>query len=335
MYVNNTEGDRSPQCREKVDRIRDLVSMSTDKEHVVHFLDSEEGIPCWHIVYRSVTRYLIEQGHVETLSLCQDQDSELPSWAPDWSRSHRPPWSGLRDNKDDKGEPVFNAGLGTAVKVHSNTAPHILALDGFLVDSIENNTDLGSEWTADRTDNFNLERIGLRFRELEELLSRSTRYDHEEKEEALWKIPIGDKEYNQLFQETRASDSSRDAYELKKNTLDPNKSRHSFVKYLPRQGVVSYMHMAHSMHHSRLFISALGHVGLCPSETRKGDNIFVPCGGHVPYIIRPKRGKGQTRQAVSEKQQWTLVGEAYVHGIMHGELNLANRTSEAWTIWLL
>jgi hypothetical protein len=165
-------------------------------------------------------------------------------------------------------------------------------------------------------------------------LSRSTRYSHEAKEVALWKIPIGDKEYaTQLLQRTRASDSSRNAYELIKNTLDPNKSRYSFTKYF-RPGVISYMNMARSMHRSRPFISATGYVGLCPSETQKEDTIFVPWGGHVPYIIRPKRGKLQTRQAVSEEQQWTLVGEAYVHGIMHGELDLANRTDEARAIWL-
>jgi hypothetical protein len=287
------------------------------------------------VVYRDVARYLIEQGHIDTLSLCRNRDSDLPSWAPDWSKSQRQPWSGFRDSKDDRGEPLFNAGSGTIAKVHNNIALHIIALDGFFVDNIENNTDLESEWTADLPDNSNLDRIGLRFRELEKLLSRSAKYDHEAKEAALWKIPIGDKEYSQLNQITRASDISRDSYELMKNALDPNKSRYSLAKYLPRPGVFSYMQIAHMMDCSRLFISATGYVGLCPSETRKGDAIFVPYGGHVPYIIRPKREERQTQQAVSEEQRWTLVGEAYVHGIMHGELKLANRTNETRTIWLL
>jgi hypothetical protein len=335
MYVNGTEGDQSPQCREKVDRIRALASMLRDKELVFDLLNNEEGTQCWHVVYRNVARYLIiEQGYIDTLSLCRDRDSDLPSWAPDWSRSQRQPWSGFQDSKDDKGKPLFNAGSGTTVKVHNNPAPYILVLDGFVVDTIKNSTDLRSEWPTDLTDNLDLDCIGLRFCELKELLSRSTRYSHEEKEVALWKIPIGDKECNQLLQITHASDSSRDAYELIKNTLDSNKSRYSFTKYIPRPGTISYMSMARSMHRSRPFISATGYVGLCPSETRKEDVIFVPWGGHVPYIIRPKRGKLQTRQAVSEEQQWTLVGEAYVQGIMQGELDLANRTDEAQAIWL-
>jgi hypothetical protein len=119
MYVNNTEGDQSPQCREKVDRIRALASMLRDKELVFDLLNSEEGTRCWHVVYRNVARYLIEQGHIDTLSLCRDRDSDLPSWAPDWSRSQREPWSLFQDSKDDKGEPLFNAGSGTTVKVHN------------------------------------------------------------------------------------------------------------------------------------------------------------------------------------------------------------------------
>jgi hypothetical protein len=334
MYVNDTKGDQSPQCREKVDRIRGLASMLRDKERVFDLLNSEEGTRCWHVVYRDVARHLIQQGHIDILSLCRDRDSDLPSWAPDWSRSHRQPWSGFRDSKNDKGEPLFNAGSGTTVKVHNNTAQYILVLDGFIVDTIKNSTDLGSEWTDDLTDNSDWDRFGLRFRELQEFLSRSTRYGHEAKEMALWKIPIGDKEYTQLWAKTQASDSSRDAYELMKNTLDSNKSRYSLTKYFLRSGVISYMTIARSMHRSRLFISATGHVGLCPSETRKEDVIFVPWGGHVPYIIRPKRGKLQAGLVVSEEQQWTLVGEAYVHGIMQGELNLASRTDEARAIWL-
>lgn len=333
MYVTNMEDHRSAHCKERVDRIRALVSMSIDKEHVNDLLYGEEGTQCWRMEYRSVARYLIEQGHIDILSLCRDRDPGLPSWAPDWSRNHRRPWSGFRGNKDSKGEPLFNAGSGTTLKVYNNTAPHILALDGFLVDTIENNTDIESEWTAGIRDDFNWNRIGLRFRELEKLLSRCTRYDHEAKEAASWKIPIGDKEYSQLYQITRASDSSRDAYELMKNTLDPNKWKFGFG-YFRRKGIVEYMTMAHTMHRSRLFISATGYVGLCPSETQKGDAIFVPCGGHVPYIIRPKRKERQTDQAVTEQQQWTLVGEAYVHGIMHGEL-LANRSDETRIIWLL
>ena len=69
-----------------------------------------------------------------------------------------------------------------------------------------------------------------------------------------------------------------------------------------------------SMHGSRPFISEKGYVGLDPSLLRPGDVLFVPFGAHVPYVIREE----------PSKKLWRLVGEAYVHGIMDGELDLKN-----------
>jgi hypothetical protein len=44
-------------------------------------------------------------------------------------------------------------------------------------------------------------------------------------------------------------------------------------------------------------------------STRAGDEVWVLAGGRVPYVLRPKGNN-----------EYELVGEAYVHGIMDGEL---------------
>lgn len=51
------------------------------------------------------------------------------------------------------------------------------------------------------------------------------------------------------------------------------------------------------------------HVGLCADASIVGDEIYVPLGSHVPFIIRKAEGGFHK-----------LVGEAYVHGIMDGEI---------------
>ena len=50
-----------------------------------------------------------------------------------------------------------------------------------------------------------------------------------------------------------------------------------------------------------------GRLALLPGTAELGDKIAVLYGGKLPYILR-KIG-----------ERWELVGECYVHGVMHGE----------------
>jgi hypothetical protein len=61
----------------------------------------------------------------------------------------------------------------------------------------------------------------------------------------------------------------------------------------------------------KLFISKEeGWLGLAPMHAEVGDRIALLEGGDVPYILRPKLG---------EENEWEIIGDAYVHGIMDGE----------------
>jgi hypothetical protein len=61
----------------------------------------------------------------------------------------------------------------------------------------------------------------------------------------------------------------------------------------------------------KLFISKEeGWLGLAPMQAEVGDRIALLKGGNVPYILRPKLG---------EENEWEIIGDAYVHGIMDGE----------------
>ncbi|KAL8993763.1 MAG: hypothetical protein Q9169_006109, partial [Polycauliona sp. 2 TL-2023] len=55
------------------------------------------------------------------------------------------------------------------------------------------------------------------------------------------------------------------------------------------------------------------YMGWCPFNTEPGDRICILFGGQTPYVVR-KEGAG-----------YRLLGEAYIHGVMHGEvLNMPN-----------
>jgi hypothetical protein len=59
----------------------------------------------------------------------------------------------------------------------------------------------------------------------------------------------------------------------------------------------------------RLFISSsCGYIGLGSENILPGDTICIFLGAEVPFILREK-----------PNGQYTLIGEAYIHGIMDGE----------------
>lgn len=57
-----------------------------------------------------------------------------------------------------------------------------------------------------------------------------------------------------------------------------------------------------------LIVSTSGYIGLAPSSTLPGDKICILHGFHAPVILRPHL-----------HGRHTLVGDAYVHGLMDGE----------------
>jgi len=60
----------------------------------------------------------------------------------------------------------------------------------------------------------------------------------------------------------------------------------------------------------RFIVTQRGHYGLAPLVTREGDICCVIRGARVPFLIRETGIPGH----------YTLLGEAYVHGTMHGQM---------------
>ncbi|KAF4965714.1 hypothetical protein FSARC_6497 [Fusarium sarcochroum] len=77
----------------------------------------------------------------------------------------------------------------------------------------------------------------------------------------------------------------------------------------------------------RFCVTEDGDIGLAPDRTQVGDVVFAVEGASVPFVFRPLRPSGSSNMALnssavqgSEEQLFSLVGEAYSHGIMYGEL---------------
>lgn len=59
------------------------------------------------------------------------------------------------------------------------------------------------------------------------------------------------------------------------------------------------------------FVTEKGYYGIGPKTVRRGDSIMILPGTQVPYLFRPH---------MVNEGSWVLIGETYVHGIMHGEV---------------
>lgn len=69
------------------------------------------------------------------------------------------------------------------------------------------------------------------------------------------------------------------------------------------------------------FITKTGYYGLGPFVMKPGDECHVLNGARVPFVLR----------RTSERAPVRLMGEAYVHGIMHGELFTDSAAERGWS----
>jgi hypothetical protein len=75
----------------------------------------------------------------------------------------------------------------------------------------------------------------------------------------------------------------------------------------------------------RLCKSSQGYIGLMPESAKEGDEIWLIPGSKVPFVLRKLHPAGA----------YQFFGEAYVHGIMHGEWRRNNKQSVANSIILI
>lgn len=76
------------------------------------------------------------------------------------------------------------------------------------------------------------------------------------------------------------------------------------------------------------FVTKLGYIGIGPPEIQPGDQAWVIYGGRVPFILRTQ----EQDNVLDGAHAFTLVGDAYVHGIMDGQA--VGDGHQAQNVWL-
>lgn len=72
--------------------------------------------------------------------------------------------------------------------------------------------------------------------------------------------------------------------------------------------------------HQALCVTRGGWLGLVPWNARVGHGFWVLSGGRTPFLLRARHSTGgEGEEGGEEKEEFELVGECYVQGIMAGE----------------
>lgn len=289
----------------------------------------------------------LHRGRIDILAFSQfprKLDSEkLPTWAPDWSIAVRMPrgaW--IWEDPDSYFHSSGRLGSVNGQRVIVNESNTTIELRGVVVDSIRK---VGAEvWDPNW-----LERLdaaaAIRFLdEIKQFCAESERIPEGQEESHAASVAGADDEGSfgwpsiEETREARREVFEKTMVELQEmlgtttttktlaavtKTLSIDLSSHSqnqnaAHKKVPLEYSSNILEAMRWFHSRRSFISHSGYVGTGPLNAAPGDVVCVFLGAHVPYVIRAS-GDGS----------YTLVGDAWVNGIMCGEVLLQNPVVES------
>jgi hypothetical protein len=241
----------------------------------------------------------LQRGYIDNLAHCQfprkPRERVLPSWAVDWSMEIRCPIIG------NPLQSIFKAsGIKKQDKVVLIPDLKRIILQGVFVDSVEC---FGTVWDPNWLESLRPDHVLDYLTEIQSFCSISSRIrSHDEKVDCA-RISIGD----------------RGNCTTPQSQIQLLEAYVAAVKYFNRETssestdakkAATYVNWLGRLHSRRPFISQTGFVGLIPSHAAKGDILCIFLGGKGVYLLRPQPATNHA---------YTLIGEAYVHGIMYGE----------------
>lgn len=298
-------------CEKPEDKIWGLSGIASDIGELG--LKAAYGVDTAEMVYENTARALLKQGRIDVLKWCRSRGSRFPSWIPNWELPIRRAWS------EDDGNPFFkpfqkgNFNLDQGVPVNVDE-PGSISLHGVKIDIIK---ETGSLWRATLQAKFDQPSLIVMIQELITFLTNS-RYSEAEKSEAIWRIPIGDKELPESSPYyVRATPRSTEQVELLcSRAMDEDMMSKTH----------SYQACARTNYESRPVVTEGGFVGLVPSESLPGDVIVLFVGGTTPFVLRRLHEE-------SGKQGFLLVGECFIYGMMDGEFSNGDEEVTTFQLW--
>jgi hypothetical protein len=292
------------QATDPRDKIFAILSCASDAKPLGLYADYRKS--CAE-VYLETAKALVSNGFFDVFSLCEYEISVpgLGSWVPNFAtvrqRSPLQQRALVRKVVPMKTvlQPTFSAAKGVpAGRVafeSSTTDPTSLYLFAKHVDSVE---DVGTRWEE--------QGISKWLQDLSRLWMASFATANSVDLRAAWRTAVADQEIRCGNEKPRLSGTVLErVHELLKDIDLDGIDETTFAAV----NLGDYAYQLQDIAHGRRpFRTSSGHIGVGPYELEVGDLIYIIPGATVPCIFRgPSRIKA------------TLIGDAYVYGIMDGE----------------
>jgi hypothetical protein len=345
--------------RDKIFALLGLVDPKEVHENIV--------IPDYRTEFRVEDAYislactiLRTSGNLDLLSALGAEtnlQSTLPSWVPDWSDpGHVSPFI------DFSTPEKFSASLGTISHPTFSQEKRSVGLQGHMVDSVDVVGMVSSEYTEESPTTEQLVTLSqllrlmmsalyegckdawafMNWETITEARSGRTCLTGEDMLEVYWRTFMGG-----LIPEDENSWTEQKAI-LEQMVWEQRLPsylhlHHSAFTYVPAMIFLSVAiavlytlglygsrmyspnirsPQVHHSHNRRMFKTRGGYIGIGPKAMKHGDKIVLCKGARVPFIIRPN-GHGQ---------EYHLIGDCYVHGMMSGECFNDEICDEIWLL---
>jgi hypothetical protein len=233
----------------------------------------------------------------------------------------------------------FSASQHSSLGFVDTSSDHVLGLQGIVVCTIAK---VGEKWIQKQDANFTLVYLSTIDEFCKESAAlgrgvhpRDARSSQVEREEAVWRIPIGDLYYGiGSYTEHRTAKCGRTMEELHAEyarflqmtrdivNMRPEESscdEFAALEHARANNCMPYMLATAKMRRRRAFLIEAGYVGMGPGLMTVGDAVVIFAGAEIPHILRRTSDK-----------HWEYVGEAYCDGIMDGEAWVGNKELESF-----
>lgn len=319
---------RFVQSTDPKDKVFAILGLATDIDVnqpglEISYDKSESVAELYTRVSRSLLRSnpgILPQLLYEAGSALRRRIAELPSWIPDWSSPRAgSPLGGLAN--------IVSYAAATSRAPNFSLLPDssTLHIEGAIVDRI---TSLTPEFRPDTSQThddayFAIEVVKwLRLAiALPSTMATDTYPTGESLDEALWRTLIGNKTHlDTPAPSTYAEDFSsllirqrfvEEALDRAEQTGEPMVVEDSTGQWNQAEaGSRLYRQALQNMMYTKAFaLMEGGRMGMVPTGSKVGDDVVLISGTAVPFVVRRL-----------ESEEFMLVGECYVHGIMDGKM---------------
>jgi hypothetical protein len=299
-------------------------------------------------------RKLIRAGNVDILSLVQPdsnstsvnlptslepksaEESPTPGWVPDWRKEIRVPCGQISF------ETSFNISKTDPQQSSPNEPAHsgsdddvLLRLEGYIIDEIQHlstitwQTGTKVEATPELPQYLSTISVLCQLSNFKHQFRPDPYPNPSDRATAHFRVPVADMFDSNIF--TTHCGISQEFGDIKKGYEDvlaylnnpelDKRAVQSSLEDMFRND--SYYSMLEQQTFRKPMLLRDGLVGLAPAIAKVGDVVVIFKGAKFPYVLRRqkvRKGKTTAENESGDEELWELVGEAYVHGVMYGEL---------------